>query len=188
MFACSLAKRDFESHIPKCLRQWNVEMLSDEKKQKLKIFWELDTRCTEPTSRVDLTYLKLFTSPLTVTCGCGTLNCGDDTFSYPVPKAAHISERYLECIWEQFPWPVNSRRQFKPSPFGNFLKHLTLLPSRNPEKKQKSYLAGFYPLPSIWNTIHFFPIHYKFHIVQKFSARRGGGSSVPGVLSKFPYN
>ncbi len=39
-----------------------------------------------------------------------------------------------ECIWEQVPGPVNFRRRFNPSPFGNFPKQLTVLPSEISEK------------------------------------------------------
>ncbi len=57
-------------------------------------------------------------------------------YAHTVPKAAHISEKYLGvyCIWEHVPWPVNFWRRFNPSPFGNFQKHLTLLPSEISEK------------------------------------------------------
>jgi hypothetical protein len=41
------------------------------------------------------------------------------------------------CIWEQVPWPVNFRRRFIPPLFGNFLKHLTLLPSEISEKSRE---------------------------------------------------
>jgi hypothetical protein len=47
-------------------------------------------------------------------------------------------------IWEKVTWSVNFRRGFNPPPFGNFRKHLTLLPRkfpRNPEKKQKLFLV-----------------------------------------------
>jgi hypothetical protein len=49
----------------------------------------------------------------------------------------------LECIWEQVPWLVNFRRRFNRFPFGNFLKHLSLLLSeiseKSREEKKKSY-------------------------------------------------
>jgi hypothetical protein len=46
-----------------------------------------------------------------------------------------------ECIWEQVPWPVNFRRGFNPSPFGNFLKHLTLLPLEISEKSKEKKIS-----------------------------------------------
>jgi hypothetical protein len=42
-----------------------------------------------------------------------------------------------ECIWEQVPWPVNFQRRFNPSPFGNFLKLLTILHSEISEKSRE---------------------------------------------------
>ncbi len=60
-----------------------------------------------------------------------------------------------ECIWEQVHWPVNFRRRFNPSPFGNFRKYLTLLPSEISEKsrgKTKIILGEFDPLTS-WSEL-----------------------------------
>ncbi len=113
-----------------------------------------------------------------------------------------------ECIWEQVPWPVNFRRWFNPSPFGNFLKHFTLLLSKISEKSREEKnlcnsrirftvlpisKASPWPLHygSSWKINHFLLANYKFHLVQNsllgvlHLALTG---SVPGVLIKFPYN
>jgi hypothetical protein len=73
-----------------------------------------------------------------------------DHYMYkPSQKQRIFLRNALECIWEQVPWPVNFRRRFNPPLFGNFQKHLTLLPSEISEKSReeiKNFAAGFNPL------------------------------------------
>jgi hypothetical protein len=93
--------------------------------------------------------------------------------SYTVLKAAHISEKYLRVYMGASPlagkflkavYPFSLRKfpkAFNPSPFGNFLKHLILLPSEISEKSREDK-KNFYwydsiccPPDLIGNTITF---------------------------------
>jgi hypothetical protein len=70
---------------------------------------------------------------------------------YTVPKAAHISEKCLRVYMGASPLAGKLPKP-NPPPFGNFQKHLTLLPSKISEKsgeKTKIQTGGHFSLYTI---------------------------------------